>query len=377
MDQDRLEAAIDRWVAADLIEEETAAAIRAFEAERTAGRSTRRRLAWVLGVMGAILVGAGVVVFLATRWEDLPLVVRTVVLVLAPVLPAALSRVAVARSLPQVGHALWLLAALLVGPAVFGLAELHLPSLDAAWRLLLWGAIALPMGHALPSPFTIALGLVVLLAGAATATVGGDAWFVVALLGGVVAAARIPAATRNQSAGPVYGAVGTAAGLGLFLFVSASEGRFDQLDPAWGGLLVASATLAGTMAVAVAGAAWQERLRAGDAGLVLAPVVAAAVLAILVATGDGLTWVVAHLLVQAAFLGYVLVIAIIGVVVASRWLVNLAAAGFFLLVLLNLVLLAGELTGAAALVVAGTVLVVAAAVLERSRRAFLARLEQG
>ncbi|MFN8544909.1 MAG: DUF2157 domain-containing protein [Candidatus Binatia bacterium] len=70
MARDDVDALLDRWLAAGVIDGVTAAAIRDFERERPAVQ----RLRWpavVAGALGGILVGAGVLLFVAAHWDGL------------------------------------------------------------------------------------------------------------------------------------------------------------------------------------------------------------------------------------------------------------------------------------------------------------------
>src|SRR5271169_2844713 len=64
------ERALDRWKAADLIDASTADRIRQFEAQ-SAGSSKLRWPAIVALVFGGLMLGAGVLLFVAAHWDTL------------------------------------------------------------------------------------------------------------------------------------------------------------------------------------------------------------------------------------------------------------------------------------------------------------------
>ena len=104
-----LRARTDGWVAAGLISADQAAAIRSFEEERAAPRSTL--LAEVLAYLGGALVVAAVATVVASRWEDIAVGGRVAVLGVATAIGVAGG--AVARTRPgaafdRVTSVLWL-----------------------------------------------------------------------------------------------------------------------------------------------------------------------------------------------------------------------------------------------------------------------------
>jgi hypothetical protein len=106
-----LTAQTERWVAAGLISPEQAEAIRGFEAERAAPRSTL--LAEVLAYLGGALVVAAVATVVASRWEDIAVGGRLAVLGVATAIGVAGGAVARARPGPafdRVTSVLWVAA---------------------------------------------------------------------------------------------------------------------------------------------------------------------------------------------------------------------------------------------------------------------------
>ena len=72
---DNAERYIAKWQGAGLLDEQTASAIRAYEAAQ-AKPSGQRWQVLVALILGAILLGAGVLLFVAAHWADVSPVVR-------------------------------------------------------------------------------------------------------------------------------------------------------------------------------------------------------------------------------------------------------------------------------------------------------------
>jgi uncharacterized membrane protein len=70
MARDDLEAQLGRWVDAGLVDAAAAAAIRTYEAALPAGRRSRWPVAILIG-LGGLLVGAGVLLYVAAHWDSL------------------------------------------------------------------------------------------------------------------------------------------------------------------------------------------------------------------------------------------------------------------------------------------------------------------
>src|SRR6185295_7207812 len=68
--QDRWEPALTRWTAAGVVDAETAARIRLYE-QQHAGSARLRWPVLVALAFGALLVGAGVLLFVSAHWDSL------------------------------------------------------------------------------------------------------------------------------------------------------------------------------------------------------------------------------------------------------------------------------------------------------------------
>lgn len=373
MDDDAVATATERWVEAGILDEETAAAIRRFETDRDEEGFVQRRLARIVGLMGAVLVGAGILASLAANWESLSEAVRTGVLVAAPILSASAGVLLDRRGLPLGGRALWVLGAFLVGPSTGLLAEMHAPQMELFGLLLVWGLVALPMGHAFESRLATGLGIATLLLAAVDAAPSETGAFVAAALGAVVIAAVIPLRSRTPRLITTYQVVGFAPVIVTLLWLNTMDGRLE-LDIEWGASLFVAIALA-IAAVGLGVVRWQNtRLESGHGLAISIPLLGTILALLVIGIEHVLPDLVAYLAVQTILLGVLLGIVLVGVWLGSRVLINLVALGFLLQVGTLLLTVADHLSGALALIVAGLVLLVVAIGLERGRRRLFRRL---
>jgi uncharacterized membrane protein len=137
---------LDRWLRAGLLDESTAARIRAFEAER----GQESRLGWPVRIaiaLGGVLLGAGVLLFVEAQWDALsPLVRFALVLALVGGFHAAGAFACV--RFPVLGYSLHALGSVSLGAGIFLCGQIF--NLDEHWPggVLLW-AVGASAGFAL------------------------------------------------------------------------------------------------------------------------------------------------------------------------------------------------------------------------------------
>ena len=383
MDRDSLDEATERWVEAGILDEETAAAIREFErkveSDDVRDRSREdNRLVLAVSVMGAVLVGAGVFLYLSANWGQISTAVRTLVLVATP-LAAGTAGVALMRGpAPRVGRGCWFLAAAFLGPSLFMLADLYAPDLATEWILLTWALGAIPAGQAIESRLTTALGLLVALVATVAASTSSAAPFVVAFVGTLVLAAGIFVEPGGERLVGVHRLVGVVPVLGMLLLI-AIEGGSATVGDLWPDLTLAGAAVGTALAVGYAGS---QRVRGalGDPDTL-------AVVASGVASWAGLGLVVltppipdlaSFLLVHLVLLGLLVALVVAATTWRSRAVVNLVAVAFLLqMVTFLIVAVPDALPGAITLVVAGLVLLAVGFGLEHGRRQLFERMNIG
>lgn len=131
---------LDRWIAASLIDSETAAAIRSFEAARHRGD-----IRWPVALaasLGAVLLGSGILLFVSAHWDRISPAARMALVVFLVVLfhAAAAFTASLSRSMAVALHAIGTFC-LGAGIALTG----QIFNLETHWPLsiLLWAAGAI------------------------------------------------------------------------------------------------------------------------------------------------------------------------------------------------------------------------------------------
>ncbi|WP_254765964.1 DUF2157 domain-containing protein [Salinilacihabitans rarus] len=372
MDPRELRDEADEWVDAGIVSREQADAIVARYEGDGGGRS---RLVVGLALMGAVLVGAGLFWLLADVWDGLGRAARTAVLVAVPLGAAAAGEAASRNRAPRVGHALRFLAAAFVGPSVFMLADVWSLSVSVEWLLLVWAAVALPVGHVRTSRPTVALGLLVAGATVFTLEAGVDLPVAVGLFGVVVFALGSRYRRRGERRlADAYRIVGALLAIGTLLALSFEGWGYDRRT------LEASAVLVAAALAAVGAALATRRAAAGRGGRAEWTWTAAAAAGVLVAAGvislvPPLPGFAALLAVHA--LSLAALVATVGVAAAtdSPAFANLVAVALFVQIASFFAsTLIEAMPGATALVVVGTLLLLVALALERGRRRLLERI---
>jgi uncharacterized membrane protein len=179
---------LPRWVAEGWVRPEGAQAILAEVSND--GPDWQNRIVGILSILGAVLIGAGVISFVAANWQEMPRLVRLGLMV--GMLWAAYGAGAF---LFERGLALFAHGAVLVGSVVFGASvmlvaqmyHLHGNPPDA---VIVWGAGALLAGLLMRSnpSLVLSLLLVCLWGGWETQLRGGVFWLFLPAWGVVVAA---------------------------------------------------------------------------------------------------------------------------------------------------------------------------------------------
>ena len=169
----RLPSETARWQAAGIISPEQADAIRAFYpagddiADSAPGNALAGRTVSVIAIMGAALVGLGIIAFIAANWSGIPTAGRLALLLGGtPAIYAAGWLLAHPFGYPRVGTAVILLGAIAYGASIHLIAQIyHLPlyhpSLLPAWFLGV-----LPLAYIERSRALLMLGLILFLAAA-------------------------------------------------------------------------------------------------------------------------------------------------------------------------------------------------------------------
>lgn len=135
---DWLATSLERWVDAGLLEKTAAEKIRAFEAERDSTGGLRWQVVLALG-FGALLVGAGVLLFVSAHWDRISPASRFA-LVLAMVAVFHVAGALTERAFPALATALHALGTAALGAGIFLTGQIF--NLDEHWpaALMVWAA---------------------------------------------------------------------------------------------------------------------------------------------------------------------------------------------------------------------------------------------
>ena len=157
------------WVSEGLIRAEQAEMLLA-RYGMAGGESTRtlrwRQMAAILGALGALLIGSGIILVMASNWEEIPRVLRLAILIIATLASycAGYYLAYEKRTYPAVGKALVLLGSLLFGASIFLIGQMyHISGEGGAAEysagFFWWFAGTLPLAYVLSSPLQLVVAL--------------------------------------------------------------------------------------------------------------------------------------------------------------------------------------------------------------------------
>jgi uncharacterized membrane protein len=132
---------------------------------RSAGPAGTGRLITALSVLGSVLAGVGVILFVAANWSAIPAGGKLVIIFLPMAASYGLGYLLRYErgDFPRVGAGLILLGALIFGAGIFLIAQIyHLP-VHFANGPLVWGLGVLPLAYLLRFKTLLSLSLIVLL----------------------------------------------------------------------------------------------------------------------------------------------------------------------------------------------------------------------
>ncbi|HYG57921.1 MAG TPA: DUF2157 domain-containing protein, partial [Symbiobacteriaceae bacterium] len=159
----RLEAETARWVQQGVIDDAQRASILALYPGT--GVSGRDRTILIFTILGSLLLGAGVILFLAANWPKIPAMVKVGTVMASVVAAYSAGYYLQFRrgDYPWVGQSLILLGGLLYGAGIWLVAQIF--HLQSHWPtgFLLWGAGLLPVVFATGSIPVLYLGTAVML----------------------------------------------------------------------------------------------------------------------------------------------------------------------------------------------------------------------
>jgi uncharacterized membrane protein len=135
---------LDEWMEAGLISREQASALRAHRAAALE-LDRRERAAMALAILGAAACAAGVVLFFAANWSDIPKVVRLFILIagIVALYGAGFWLLEVRRAYHNVGQGFVFVGAILFGVSLFLVGQMYNVDTHDPFGFLIWAAGAL------------------------------------------------------------------------------------------------------------------------------------------------------------------------------------------------------------------------------------------
>ena len=156
-----LPAEVEHWRASGIISGEQAAAILGSYDFPEAAEAPRNRLVTVLLIMGAVLVGLGVILFVAANWQEIPSGVKLAMMFIGvPVIYGAGFLLRYRFDYPRVGTALIFLGCIAYGAAVHLVAQTYHVPVNHPNLVLYWFLGVLPLAYVVRSQPVLVLALV-------------------------------------------------------------------------------------------------------------------------------------------------------------------------------------------------------------------------
>lgn len=155
----RLETDLPRWAAAGWVSEDGVKAILAEVQNLEDKQSSSTRLIGILSVLGAVLIGAGVLSFVAANWQEMPRLFRLGLLVASIWACYGAAAITFQRGMEVFAHGLVLLGSVVFGASIMLVAQMYHMNGNPPDTILLWSAGALLAGLLFSSNPTIVFSL--------------------------------------------------------------------------------------------------------------------------------------------------------------------------------------------------------------------------
>lgn len=156
-----LPAEVEHWRASGIISGEQARTILGSYDFPEAAEAPRNRLVTVLLIMGAVLVGLGVILFVAANWQEIPSGVKLAMMFIGiPVIYGAGFLLRYRFDYPRVGTALIFLGSIAYGAAIHLIAQTYHIPVNHPNLVLYWFLGVLPLAYVVRSQPVMVLALV-------------------------------------------------------------------------------------------------------------------------------------------------------------------------------------------------------------------------
>ena len=162
---DLLPAEIESWQGQGLITPEQGQAIVDAYPVQASPRGSYGRLVTILAILGAVLLGLGVILFFASNWDGIPRAVKLSLLLIGiPTTYIIGYWLRYRRGYPRVGVAALFLAALFYGAGVHLVAQAYNVPVNDPRLFLFWFLGVLPLAYVTRSQAILVLGILLFLA---------------------------------------------------------------------------------------------------------------------------------------------------------------------------------------------------------------------
>ena len=165
----RLPAEVARWQADGLISEEQAVAIlgRYHSDGAASGGAISNRVATVIAVMGASLIGLGIIAFIAANWSAIPALAKLALMVIGtPAIYIIGWFVGYRFGYARIGAAIILLGAIALGASIHLIAQTYHVPVNHPNLVPLWFLGVIPLAYITRSRALLGLSLILFLAAA-------------------------------------------------------------------------------------------------------------------------------------------------------------------------------------------------------------------
>lgn len=166
----RLPAEVAQWQADGLISEEQAAAILGrydSSAAASVGGATGNRVATAIAVMGAALIGLGIIAFIAANWSAIPALAKLALMVIGtPAIYVIGWFVGYRFGYARIGAAIILLGAIAFGASIHLIAQTYHVPVNHPNLVPLWFLGVIPLAYVTRSRALLGLSLILFLASA-------------------------------------------------------------------------------------------------------------------------------------------------------------------------------------------------------------------
>lgn len=142
-----IDKAFEVWRERGLLDEEQIEALRSSLDESQSSLRSGRAVV-LFSTLGAVLVGLGVILFVASHWDTMGPGARSLVLLLTYVLTCAAAYATQKKELPLLSESLWFLATLVLGANIFFIGQIFNFTLTFWQGPFLWCVGAVAMGYA-------------------------------------------------------------------------------------------------------------------------------------------------------------------------------------------------------------------------------------